>query len=49
MLNSIYCLVCSLSRFTLKNYSRRKFVSSAKQFLLPRSPIEKVGDDVRSL
>jgi hypothetical protein len=30
-------LVCSLSRFTLKNYSRRKFVSSAKQLLPPRS------------
>jgi len=27
--------VCSLSRFTLKNYSRRKFESSAKQFLPP--------------
>jgi hypothetical protein len=29
-------LVCSQSRFTLKPYSRRKFVSSAKQFLPPR-------------
>ena len=30
-------LVCSLFCFTLKPYSRRKFVSSAKQFLPPRS------------
>jgi hypothetical protein len=29
--------VCSPSRFTLEPYSRRKFVSSAKQFLPPRS------------
>ena len=29
-------LVCSLSRFTLKHYSRRKSESSAKQFLPPR-------------
>jgi hypothetical protein len=29
-------LVCSLSRFTLKPYSRRKLVSSAKQFPPPR-------------
>jgi hypothetical protein len=36
-------LVCSQSRFTLKHYSRRKFVSSAKQFLPPRNQSWETG------